>query len=153
MSTSLKNYFKTFFLTSILFCLFSLILGIFLPLWHTLSAPRVVDGLHISPHVTFLYNWIIFRHNSGYKHRKICSVKIILKTSFLSDFDPFMGFQQFLWPLGYPNVLTMEMDFSQESLRCQPALKNCFSTTFFHVNSAKTLIWSFSLFWGNLGGL
>ena len=53
-------------------------------------APRVSPYLHI-------YNWILFRHKSGYKRRKIsCSVKIILKTSFLSDFDPFMGSQLFL---------------------------------------------------------
>ena len=74
-----------------------LFLGHFWPFWHTLSAPRVVEGLHICPQVTFLYNWIIFRHKSGYKCRRIsCSVKIILKTSILSDFDPFMGSQQFL---------------------------------------------------------
>merc|ERR1712212_1307445 len=54
-------------------------------------------------------------------------------------------------PLGYPNILAMELDLSQEPLRCQPASKNCFMTTFFQVNSAKTLIWSFSLFWGILG--
>merc|ERR1712015_502024 len=53
--------------------------------------------------------------------------------------------------LGYPNFLTLELDLSQVSLRCQPASKNCFVTTFFHVNSAKTLIWPFSLFWGILG--
>ena len=43
--------------------------------------------------------------------------------------------------------------FIPGALRCQPASKNCFMTPFFHVNSAKTLIWSISLFWGILGGL
>ena len=56
-------------------------------------------------------------------------------------------------PLGYSSLLAMELDLSREPLRCQPASKNCFMTTFFCVNSAKTLIWSFSLFWGILGPL
>ena len=57
--------------------------------------------------------------------------------------------------LGYPNFLAMELDLSQEPLRCQPASKNCFMTTFFCVNSAKTLIWPFSYFhiFRFLGGL
>ena len=144
------------------------------------------------------------RHTSGYKRRKIsCSVKIILKTSILSDFDPFVGCQQFLcthksqilftnvqqnhnqqfplkldcyfsiffiffryffsfgnfshfWAIflpGGPKFLAMELNLSQAPLRCQPASRNCFMITFFCVNSAKTLIWSFSLFWGILVGI
>ena len=54
---------------------------------------------------------------------------------------------------GGPKFLAMELNLSQAPLRCQPASKNCFMITFFCVNSAKTLIWSFSLFWGILVGL
>ena len=135
-----------------------------------------------------------------------CSVKIILKTSILSDFDPFRAlnssyarikakyclqmynriiisnfpqnlivisqffsfffvifsvfvilviFGLFFYPQtpGGPKFLAMELNLSQAPLRCQPASKNCFMITFFCVNSAKTLIWSFSLFWGILVGL
>merc|ERR1712015_227176 len=45
----------------------------------------------------------------------------------------------------------MVLDLSHESLRCQPASKNCFVTTFVHVNSAKTLYGHFhyfGAFWG-----
>jgi len=67
----------------------------------TWGLPRrlhMVPNFSLLAHTRFLYNWIIYRHKSSYKCRKIsCSVKIILKTSFLSDFDPFMGFQQSLY--------------------------------------------------------
>jgi hypothetical protein len=66
----------------------------------TWGLPRrlhMVPNFSLLAHTSFLYNWIIFRHKSSYKRRKIsCSVKIILKTSILSDFDHFMGSQHFL---------------------------------------------------------
>jgi len=86
---------------------------------------------------------------------------LIIFSQFLSFFLLFFQFFK-IWsflghfltprPLRYPNFLTIELDLSQEYLRCQQASKNSFLTTFFHVNSTKTLLWSFSLFWGILGG-
>jgi len=77
----------------------------------TWGLPRrlhMVPNFSLLVHTSFLYNWIIFRHKSSYKHRKIsCSVKIILKTSFLSDFDPFMGSQQSLCTLKAKYCLQM----------------------------------------------
>jgi len=91
------------------------------------------------------------------------SWNLIIISQFLSFFPLFFSVFQILVisrpffdppkPLGYPNFLTMQLDVSQESLRCQPASKNRFLTTFFCVNSTKTLIWLFSLFWGVLGPL
>jgi len=69
------------------------------PLEGELSPKRLhmVPNFRILAHTSFLYNWMIFRHKSGYKCRKIsCSVKIIQKTSILSDSDPFIISQQFL---------------------------------------------------------
>ena len=38
-------------------------------------------------------------------------------------------------PWGYPDLLAIELISSQELLRCQPASKNCFKTTFFHAQN------------------
>ena len=66
-------------------------------IWGVPRRLHMVPTFSMLAHTSFLYNWIIFGHKSGYKCRKIsCSVKIIMKTSILSDFDPFMGSQQFL---------------------------------------------------------
>merc|ERR1712015_214186 len=77
--------------------------------------------------------------------------------SFFSLFFQFFNFGHFRTifyppdPWGTQAFLAMVLDLSQEPLRCPPASKNCFMITFFCLNSTKTLIWSFSLFWGILG--
>ena len=99
-----------------------------------------------------MYNRIIIRN---FPRSLIIISQFLLFFSLFFQFFKFSSFLgHFLTPrlLGYPSFLAMELDLSQEPLRCQPASKNCFMTIFFHVNSAKTLIWSFSLLWGALQG-
>jgi len=129
---------------------------------HTLSAPRVVEGLHICLHVTFLYNWIIFRYKSGYKHRKIsCSVLSQNNPSklgyyfwiFFIFFIIFSVFRILVISNSRPFVdpsrtLTIELDLSQESLRCQPVSKNCFLTTFLVQKPWYGHFHYFAAFWG-----
>ena len=54
-------------------------------------------------------------------------------------------------PQGYQNFSSMELNLSKQLLRWQTVSKNCSMTSFFHVNSVKTIIWSFPLFFAILG--
>ena len=103
-----------------------------------------------------LFAYVQQNHNQQFPSKLDCYFTIFfIFFVIFSVFVILVIFGLFFYPQtpGGPKFLAMELNLSQAPLRCQPASKNCFMITFFCVNSAKTLIWSFSLFWGILVGL